>query len=336
VSAADHFAGCIVGQAVGDAMGFIMEGDSPASCASYVDRVLRPRNLLGQSRGQFPIGQYSDDTQLARELILSFLARDGFDPADYASRIASLFMEDRIVGRGRATQAAAHRIAKGVPWHQAGTAAPAAGNGSAMRAAPVGLLFAHDHQAMIRAAHDQGRITHADPRCSAGAIAIAGATAIVLREDRLDSRSLCARLSEWVRHFDPELTEALERLPSWISKPPDEAIQWVRQVGVQPAYTGGWEGVSPFVTGSVLWSLYSFLRSPDDYWEAICTAIGVGGDVDTTAAMTGAIAGTRVGLSEIPTDATRLITDRGTWEWADLVRLAHELHRVHASTAARS
>jgi ADP-ribosylglycohydrolase len=96
-------------------MGFIMEGDSPASCASYVDRVLRPRNLLGQSRGQFPIGQYSDDTQLARELILSFLARDGFDPADYASRIASLFMEDRIVGRGRATQAAAHRIAKGVP-----------------------------------------------------------------------------------------------------------------------------------------------------------------------------------------------------------------------------
>jgi len=26
-------------------------------------------------------------------------------------------------------------------------------------------------------------------------------------------------------------------------------------------------------------------RAPDDYWEAICTAIAVGGDVDTTAAM---------------------------------------------------
>jgi ADP-ribosylglycohydrolase len=41
----------------------------------------------------------------------------------------------------------------------------------------------------------------------------------------------------------------------------------------------------------VLWSLYSFLRSPEDYWETVCTAIAVGGDVDTTAAMAGAVSG---------------------------------------------
>jgi hypothetical protein len=80
-------------------------------------------------------------------------------------------------------------------------------------------------------------------------------------------------------------------LPTSLHQPPARAVDWIGRVGLQPDYTDFWNGISPFVTSSVLWSLYSFLRSPDDYWEAICTAIAVGGDVDTTAAMTGAIAG---------------------------------------------
>src|SRR5262249_39548869 len=89
----------------------------------------------------------------------------------------------------------AYRIARGVPWQDAGTPAPAAGNGSAMRAAPVGLFFWDDPEALIAAAHDQGRITHQDPRCSAGAIAIAGATAIVLGAREVHPGSLCSTLS---------------------------------------------------------------------------------------------------------------------------------------------
>jgi ADP-ribosylglycohydrolase len=34
--------------------------------------------------------------------------------------------------------------------------------------------------------------------------------------------------------------------------------------------------------------------------ESICTAIAVGGDVDTTAAMTGAMSGALVGLDRLP------------------------------------
>jgi hypothetical protein len=65
--------------------------------------------------------------------------------------------------------------------------------------------------------------------------------------------------------------------------PPEEAAVLVSGVGRNPDYgEEGWRGISPFVTSSVLWSLYSFLRSPEDYWETVCTAIAVGGDVDTT------------------------------------------------------
>jgi len=87
------------------------------------------------------------------------------------------FFEDRIVGRGRATEQAAQRLALGVPWAKAGTPTPSAGNGSAMRAGPVGLMCHGDWDALVHTACTQSRITHTDPRCLAGAVVIAGAVA---------------------------------------------------------------------------------------------------------------------------------------------------------------
>jgi poly(ADP-ribose) glycohydrolase ARH3 len=82
------------------------------------------------------------------------------------------------------------------------------------------------------------------------------------------------------------------------------------------------------VTTSVLWSLYSFLRTPEDYWETICTAIAVGGDVDTTAAMAGAISGTYLGLEAVPSHLARQLNDQETWGFDELVELAHLCHRL--------
>jgi ADP-ribosylglycohydrolase len=82
------------------------------------------------------------------------------------------------------------------------------------------------------------------------------------------------------------------------------------------------------VVPSVLWSLYAFLRSPDDYWETIRTAIAVGGDVDTTAAMAGAISGAHLGLDALPDGLARAVHDQGTWGFGDLVALAHECHEL--------
>ena len=52
---------------------------------------------------------------------------------------------------------------------------------------------------------------------------------------------------------------------------------------------GAGEGVSGFVTASVCWAVYSFLRSMDDYIQCIAIAISGGGDTDSTAAMAGTI-----------------------------------------------
>lgn len=320
----DIHAGCLVGQAVGDAMGFMVEGQSTAVCQTYVEDVLRPMALSGYRRGRWPIGQYTDDTQLARELARSLVECQGFSGPDYARRIASLFTESRIVGRGMATEAAAARLSAGVPWNRAGTPPPAAGNGSAMRAAPVGLVYAKRPADLIRIVAEQGMITHADPRCHGGAIAIAGAVALATNPGPFLKQGFCGQLSNWVRPFHPVLADALaEMYKMALDRPHEAALAWVRQVE-EGEGNNDWPGISPFVTPSVLWSIYCFLAG-GSFWDSVCLAISAGGDTDTTAAMTGAIAGARHGLSGIPGEARRLITDQGTWNDGDLERLGGQL-----------
>ena len=89
-----------------------------------------------------------------------------------------------------------------------------------------------------------------------------------------------------------------------------------------------WRGVSSEVTGSVCWSLYAFLRSPDDYWETVCTAIGAGGDTDTTAAMAGGIVGARVGLKGLPQELLARLNDQGEWKVAELTGLAQRCYEA--------
>lgn len=324
----DRFAGSLIGQALGDALGFVVEGHPPARCRRYVDEVLKAGRAGEGGRAPYPFGQYTDDTQLARELLESYVACKGFDPADYARRIAAIFAEGRIVGRGRTTEAAALRLAQGVSWDQAGTPAPAAGNGSAMRAGPVGLMSFDDPDGLIRAARDQGRITHADPRCSAGAVAIAGAVALALGGGSVEPARFLGQLAGWTRAVEGSLASCLGRLVDWTRLAPEDAQPLISAAGIEPGYSDRWEGISPFVTASVLWSLYAFLKSPGDYWQTISTAIAVGGDVDTTAAMAGAVSGAYNGLAAVPGDLAGRLNDQGTWDYDALVALAREAYRV--------
>lgn len=325
----DQFSGCLVGQCLGDALGAPVEGLPRSVCRQYVDRNLKA-HLEDNAPAPF-FGQYTDDSQLARGLLESYVEAGSFDPSDFARRIAAIFAEGRIVRPGRATAEAARRLIQGIAWDEAGTPPPSAGNGSAMRAAPVGLLFFDDPGDLIRAARDQGRITHRDERCSAGAVAIAGAVALALQSDVIQPPDFLSQLVRWTSAIEPSVADGLCRLMDWVSWPPEEAAAVISRFGLDPTTVDEWDGVSPFVTSSVLWSVYSFLRTPEDYRQTICTAIAVGGDVDTTAAMAGAISGARLGLEAIPKNLASRLTDRGSWDLEQLVELAHRAYEIKTS-----
>jgi ADP-ribosylglycohydrolase len=322
----DNFSGCLIGQCLGDALGFVVEGYSPAACKRYIADFVRTDRVDEFGRFPFPFGQYSDDSQLARELMQSYAALGRFDPADFADRIKMTFVEKRIIAFGYTTKEAVKRLCQGASWEESGAPPPAAGNGSAMRTAPVGLFFFDNTELLVRAAHDQGRITHRDPRSSAGSVVISGAVAMALQGTKIDADRFIWDLADRAGELSPVFSSELKRLPDWLSLPPEEAAAVISNAGFDPEYVDDdeWRGMSGFVVSSVLWSLYSFLRSPDNYLETICTAISAGGDTDTTAAMAGAISGAYLGISSIPSNMTKHLTDRKTWGLEQLVELAHK------------
>ncbi len=323
-TALEGFSGCIVGQALGDALGFPVEGEPPEVAHLYAHEALGRRVRAG-----FAPLQYTDDTQLARELLLSLVACRGFNPEDFAGRIVHQVTSGALVGGGRTIEGAVRRLAAGVSWTESGQAGPNAGNGSAMRAAPVGMMFHNDPRRLVQVAVDQSRVTHTDPRCLAGSVAVAATVAALLRGETRDPLVFLPSIAQIVERVDPEFAEHLVWLVPQMTLPPEEAAAIVGRRGLPTMlHEADWPGVSPFVVPTVLWALYSFFRARPEamFRDSVRTAIAAGGDTDTTAALAGAFAGAVVGVKGLPSLA-KAVHDRGQWGSEELVGLANRAGR---------
>jgi ADP-ribosylglycohydrolase len=320
--------GCLLGQALGDALGFVVEARPPAVAGEYVERYLLAGRAGEFAHPEFPFGQYSDDTQLARELVASYADAGGWSPEAFAGRLAALFADGRDVSAGPGTRAAALRLLEGTHWSRSGTPAPYAGNGSAMRAAPLGLLFGEDTRSMVQATVEQSMMTHLDPRCSAGALAVAGAVSLATTRAPVRNEEFLGALAALTAPADQSVAEAIRGLLRWAHLAPAEAACRLHDERLDPSYTDEWRGISAFVTPSVVWSLYAFLHTPDDYWATVCTAIGVGGDTDTMAAIAGAISGARLGTGALPARLVERLNDRGRWGPDALIELARRAAKL--------
>lgn len=328
----DGRAGSLVVQALGDALGFLVEGHAPDVCAAYASEVFSSDDPPQYRRGTFNFGQYSDDTQLARELALSLGKTKSFVPEEFSARVAALFKNGTIVGRGRATEAAARRIIAGIPWHQAGEPSPSAGNGAAMRAGPVGFLSVSQAE-MLRIADDSARVTHLDMRARAAAVLVA----LVVRDAIRHGPATCS--PDWLRPLahavgphDPRLASGLRKMREWLAHDPvtagDEIARWSEPPAGTAHQFERWHGISPFATPSVLYALFAYLRSPADPEEVLRVAITVGGDVDTVAAMAGAMVGAAVGLPGLTprlSQWAQLLNDQGAFGLDDLVTIARQV-----------
>jgi len=114
---------CLLGGAIGDALGRPNESRNPPK--RWITKFEPWRGWISGS-----VGTITHDTQLTMALAQSILACNGFDPDDFAKRMA----ETEIRGIGQATRdfvAAWQR--NGGDWRRASQ--PSSGNGAMMRAA---------------------------------------------------------------------------------------------------------------------------------------------------------------------------------------------------------
>ena len=128
-------------------------------------------------------GTLTDDSQLTVAIAQSIAEHGRLDPGDVADRFAAWLPVGR--GTGQATTEAIVAYLDGAPWWEAGVAS--AGNGAAMRTAPIGLLHPLGVAALCRDAAIAAVITHADPMAVASAIAQSWTIAYSLHTERAGS-----------------------------------------------------------------------------------------------------------------------------------------------------
>ena len=293
----DKYVGALWGGACGDALGRPGEGLSRERIRSLYGSLIDFQPLPGHQRG--PLGIITDDTQMTMEVAASIVAERRVDPADIARRFVDWLPRGR--GRGRTCVAAVQNLMAAMPWYEAGV--DSAGNGAAMRVAPVGLLDAVDIDRLRVDAALTAVVTHRNHLAVASAVAQAFSVAYCLHREpsQFDpSHLIDALLAALGDLADPGTRE---RRPG--ARP--RLVRLVEKVGEVAEL----EGATPeaafrrlhngaFVLESFPAALWCFLRHHDDPEAAIVVAANGGYDADTVAAMTGNVAGALHGASRLP------------------------------------
>lgn len=266
--------GMITGAAVGDALGAPFEF-LPGGL--YRDRF--PEPVLGgigemQGGGSFDWapGEFTDDTQMALSLAEAIRAAGGHDPDAVWQWFRAWAATARDVG---ATTRAALRHAdwRDVPRRSA----RGAGNGALMRSFPLAAALLDASDDVVRdivVAH--AALTHPDPAAGWGAwIAV----------------EMCRTA---IRGGDP-----LAVLDGLVAALPADV-----RGGFAPLLAADWTPDQPHPSNGSVWGCLAeavwALRTTSSFDAAVVAAVDRGGDADTVACVTGALAGARYGVQCIP------------------------------------
>lgn len=287
------FLGCIVGTAVGDALGQPYEG------------FLRPqlekiRDLKSSYRGR-----YTDDTQLTLAITNSLIEGKGYNRNIVVQSFVN-WLEEPPIGPGAGCLTGVYNLAKGII-----KPSNSGGNGTAMRVSPIGLFYnkEEDLDLLKKYAKDSSVLTHDNWAASAGAVTVARAVAYGLNHDKIDRRDFIDTLAKFID--DPvyeEFNEYLLELPDYFKMPVKDALRELGLKGVKPPfieifntpYIKGKGVISGYTVPTVLCALYTFLLTPNDYIKSVEEVIRGAGDTDTTGAICGAISGAFNGIKKIP------------------------------------
>jgi ADP-ribosyl-[dinitrogen reductase] hydrolase len=291
--------GCLLGLAVGDALGLPCENLSPR-------RLRRLFPHLDRYQFFFRRGVFSDDTEHACVTAQALLVSGGDLAAfrrDLAKRLR-WWAAALPAGTGRATARACAKLWLG--WSPERSGVWSAGNGPAMRAPILGVCLGHDRERLKEFVRASTRMTHTDPKAECGALAVAW-TAHRAAETRETSPPDAAALVAEVRALlgaEPSAAKLLESLDT-----AERSLRSGRTTEEFAADLGLSRGVSGYMYHTVPVAIYAFLRYPDDFRAAVQSCIRCGGDTDTVAAIAGALVGARVGKPGIPAEWLRGVID---------------------------
>lgn len=287
----EHIHGVMLGVAIGDALGLARENLSRRVALRMFGRPsLRYRLLPGK-------GIYSDDTQLML-LAAQALLKSRSDAKSFRrifQRRLKWYLLSLPVGVGKATLAASARC-----WLrrlQLPSGVNSAGNGAATRAIFGALAIHGTGHRLSRWIEESTKLTHTHPLAIDGcqvlaALADYGATC------KPGQFQACEALKKAIAaSSQAEIKERLEALRPFLEnqRSPSAVARHFH-----------WDlGISGFIVPTTVMAVYCCLRYPTDFCRAVNSAVGLGGDSDSLAAVVGGLVGAHVGAQGIPAELTK-------------------------------
>lgn len=273
--------GCMIGLAVGDAMGDVGRDDT------YRRRYGIITDLHAGTKS-------TDDTEFAVLTASTLIDCNGVLTTDavYQSWKRRILDVGGVHDRGgRPLHGAVANLERGILPPQSGRDNVLNNDdGAAMRIAPVGVVFAGDPVRAASAAEIESQISHADDGVWA-AQAVAASVAVAMADGTTDEI----------------IAAGIDQIPEdcWLGRAMNRALDISEKEGTIRAawnrlHTELWTPEHA-ASEEAIPQCYAILRLSDcDYREAMFWAANFGRDADTIGAVVGAITGARAGFGVIP------------------------------------
>jgi ADP-ribosyl-[dinitrogen reductase] hydrolase len=296
----DKIYGCILGAAIGDALGspfeFMDRGplnlNFPGGPIQYEDG--QPGSLMKHHKA----GDVSDDTYMSEGVINGLYQTSNLTSHKALGTVRKEFLK-WMEGPNFVKSAPGIATTRAL---SAGRPVPSEGNGTCMKAHVSASLIddvrtAAQHAALV------AQITHisqTEDHNEAGARLTVYACRYAMETN--DPNLL--RLIEYVRRFEKIEDEVMEDYLNRVGS-------IIKTKGLETV-----DEVSGWVFDTVTYSVAAWLSYPKDYLAAVRYIISAGGDTDSTADVTGAMVGAHVGLSNIPSYLVEGLLERSVLEQA--------------------
>lgn len=283
----DRYAGGLWGLLIGDALGVPYEFSNPQELPPIEQIEMEPPKGYSKAYPGVPVGTWSDDGAQALCLLDSLLENDGLKADAFTEKMLDwlergLWTPDgKVFDVGVQTSWALTAFRQGTPPEQCGMVRPEGkGNGSLMRVLPLALWHRGEDRALAMDAHRQSLPTHGHP-CNQVCCALYSLTARRLLEGLPFAKAF--------RRAVDGLREIYAELPVYAKE--------LELLELEEPMRGNGTG---YVV-DCLKSAFMVLEEAESYEDAVKRAIALGNDTDTTACVTGGLAGIRFGAENIPT-----------------------------------
>jgi ADP-ribosyl-[dinitrogen reductase] hydrolase len=286
----NNIEGCFLGLAIGDALGVPVEFSNRRALKSNP-----VTTMVGYGTWHQPPGTWSDDSSLT--FCLAESLANGYNIDDIGERFVKWMKQgywgahNAVFDIGGTTRIALQRVAEGEnPLYSGELAEDSNGNGSLMRIAPAALYFhSEKNDVLLEKMREISGITHRHFRSVFSCFIFSKLISRILAgEDKIKAyHAANHEINDFIKSqnfYGSEVDRFRKILGGTIMVEEENAI-----------YSTG------YVLHTLEASIWSFLTT-NSYREAVLKSVNLGEDTDTTACVTGALAGLYYGEAEIPVE----------------------------------